>query len=263
MKNGILYALCFFVILAGCAHNTEPCANCSFWENARTKSKPLAVMIAKYTSTPIKIDGCLDEDAWKKANVYPMYLPEDASQSGKALEENGEVSLAWDDTYFYVGVKFYDSDIVAEGKEDQLMHFTMGDVCEVFLKNDNFTWYWELYGTPLGYKTNLFFPGWGRMGLPSMKDYKSGLKVAAQVNGTVNNWKDKDEYYTIELAMPIKDLTALGGTFGPGEPWRILVARYNYSRYLDRQGPELSASPLLSATNYHLIKEYARIYIEK
>jgi hypothetical protein len=220
-------------------------------------------MVAQYTSTPIKLDGSLDDPAWQSAEVYPMYLPGDMTKQDYEPVESGEVRLAWDDNYFYVGVKYYDSDIVAEGKKDQLPHYQLGDLCEVFLKNDSFTWYWELYGTPLGKKTNYFFPGWGRLGLPSMSDYKSGLKVAAQVKGTVNNWKDKDESYTVELAMPIKDLTALGGAFAPGEPWRILVARYNYSRYIKKQGPELSTSPNLSAANYHLIKEYARLCIEK
>jgi hypothetical protein len=259
-------------LLAGCSQKSGTCPKgsacpcpkvCPCPQNcpAQSAAAPLPVMVAKYTPTPIKLDGSLDDPAWKNACVYTMYLPADVKE--KCLAENGEVRLAWDDQYLYIGVKYYDSDIIAEGRQDQLMHFELGDLCEVFVKNDHFTWYWELYGTPLGYKTNLFFPGSGHCGLPSAKNYKCGLKVAAQVKGTVNNWKDKDDYFTVELAMPIKDLTALGGSFGPGEPWRILVARYNYSRYIDMRGPELSSSPKLAETNYHLLKGYARLCLEK
>jgi hypothetical protein len=165
MKHGILSAfISFFVILAGCAHNTEPCANCSFWENARTKSKPLAVMAAKYTSTPIKIDGCLDEAAWKNANVYPLYLPEDASQSGKALEENGDVSLGGKTTFFVGGKVLID--IVAEGRGHQLMHLKWAISARFFSRNDNFTWYWELMHTTRLQDKSLL-PGWEEWGCPA------------------------------------------------------------------------------------------------
>ncbi len=47
---------------------------------------------------------------------------------------------------------------VAEGKEDQLHHYQMGDLVELFLKPEDYTWYWELYATPIGKKTNFWFP---------------------------------------------------------------------------------------------------------
>lgn len=239
------------------------CKTCPFATKKTSTDKPLATMVAKYTSTPIQLDGRLDDPAWKDACVYQLSLSEDKVAEDQSLQNPGEVRLAWDDQYFYVGAKFFDTDIVAEGKKDQEHHYVKGDLCELFLKSDSFTWYWELYGTPANKKTSFWFPGWGRIGLPSMEDYRCGLKVAARVEGTLNNWRDKDEYWVVEMAMPIKDLIAEGGSFGPESDWRILVARYNYSRYLDNQGPELSMTPQLSKTNYHLIKEYARLKLQK
>jgi len=110
--------------------------------------------------------------------------------------------------------------------------------------------------TPAGKKTTFFFPSKGYLGLPSPIKHSSGLTVAAQCDGTLNNWTDRDSGWTAEMAMPVKDLTARGEPFGPGASWRILVARYNYSRHLT-QGRELSMTPQLSATNYHLREEYA------
>jgi hypothetical protein len=181
----------------------------------------------------------------------------------KVLQEAGQVQLAWDDQYFYVGIKYCDSDIVAEGQKDQLHHYSLGDVGEVFLKPEDCSWYWELYVTPTGKKTSFWFPGRGRLGLPSCFEYSCGLKVAAQVCGTLNHWQDRDEYWTGEIAMPIKDLTAQGAKFGPGTHWRILIARYNYSRYLATPGPELSMTPSLRAVNYHLHEDYAVLRLEK
>lgn len=115
--------------------------------------------------------------------------------------------------------------------------------------------------TPLGKKTSFWFPGRGRMGLNSCFRYKCGLQVASKSNGTVNNWKDKDRYWTAEIAMPIRDLTAKGEKFGPGTKWRILIARYNYSRYLSRK--ELSMFPQLLQTKFHLYEEYGVLKLMK
>jgi hypothetical protein len=137
----------------------------------------------------------------------------------------------------------------------------MGDLMELFLKPEDHTWYWELYATPRGKKTSFWFPGRGRLGLESCYKYECGLRVAAQVQGTLNNWQDKDIGWTVEVAMPIKDLTARGEKFGPGARWTILVARYNYSRYLP--WVENSATSQLSKTNYHLLEEYRPLKLVK
>jgi len=238
-------------MLGGCdAANNET-------SSSQTTDNAAEVMIAKYTAEPVIVDGDLDEPVWKEAKVYKMCLPVDRAANSQ-LEETGEVRLAWDKEYFYVGVKFNDSDIVAEGTADQLHHYRFGDVCELFLKPADKTWYWELYVTPQGKKTTFFFPSQGRKGLPScFEDYRSDLEVGAQCEGTLNNWQDRDGRWTAEMAMPIKDLTARGEKFGPGGDWRILIARYNYSYYLVKKGPELSSTPRLSVANYHLLDEYA------
>lgn len=79
--------------------------------------------------------------------------------------------------------------------------------------------------------------------------------VAAQFQGTLNNWHDKDKSWTAEMAMPIEDLQAYCAKFSQQANWKILIGRYNYSRYL--QDVELSMTPQLSKTNYHLNEEYA------
>lgn len=225
------------------------------------KSQLPAMMKAKYTGIPIKINGILDDHAWKKATVYKMSLGKDKKMKGEKLKEGGEVMLSWDSNYFYVGIKFYDSDIVAEGEEDQLHHYKMGDVVEVFLKPEGYTWYWELYATPRNKKTSFWFPGRGRLWLDSASQYNCGLKVAAKCEGTLNRWEDKDNNWTAEMAMPIDDLTVRGEKFAPDSKWRILVARYNYSRYLPWK--ELSMAPQLSRTSYHLYEEYAVLKLGK
>ena len=63
------------------------------------------------------------------------------------------------------------------------------------------------------------------------------------------------------MAIPIKELTVYGAKFDNSANWTILLARYNYSVYL--QGAELSAYPQLSNVNWHLYEEYAKLRLEK
>lgn len=225
-------------------------------------SNEVTEMQALYSSESVTVDGKLDDPVWSKAIQYEMYHPQDRLDNPDPFE-GGRVQLAWDDAYFYVGIDFDDSDIYAEGKSDEMRHFELGDLCELFLKPDGNTWYWEHYVTPRGKKTSFFFPGCGRFGLPGCMDYTCGLKVAAEPQGTLEVWKDRDRSWTAEMAMPIQELTVDGVTFDPQTQWRILVARYNYSRFMTVRGPQYSTSPQISQTNFHLLPEYAYLKLVK
>ncbi len=215
------------------------------------------VITARYTAAPVQIDGILDDAVWNQAVAYPLALAAADLAEGKPLTEGGEVRVAWDDQFIYVAVRFVDSDIVAEGEEDQLHHYRMGDVAEFFLKPADHTWYWEMYATPAGRKTTLWFPGRGRLGLPSAETSPGGLRVAAQCQGTLNDWRDVDQSWTAEMALPVSDMVARGENYGIGSRWTMMLARYNYGRYLDWK--ELSMAPAISKPNYHLIEDYATI----
>jgi hypothetical protein len=230
-------------------------SGCANWSH---KNGSVCVMEASHSPSPVVIDGKLDDAVWKAAKVYPMYIPLDKSVTGMRLQEPGFVRLAWDKDYLYAGFEFQDSDIAAEGTENNLHHYNLGDVAEVFVKPDGYAWYWELYVTPAGKNTTFWFPGRGRLGLPSnFEAYHFNLKVAAQCDGTLNNWHDKDRGWTAEMAIPTSELTARGGEFGPGAKWHMLVGRYNYTVYSKYQGPEYSTTPQLSQTNFHFLEEYA------
>ena len=205
---------------------------------------------------PIQIDGQLREPIWQQTAAYALQLPQ------APAKESGRVRLAWDDEALYVAIEFDDSDIVAEGDQDQLHHYEMGDVAELFLRPVDSTWYWELYATPHGRKTEFFFPGRGRLGVPSCfgGGNRRDLRVAATVDGTLNHWRDRDRSWTAEFAVPAKDLTEYGNQFGPGSQWHMLLARYNYSRYLAHR--ELSTAPALPELNFHALEGYAVLKFE-
>lgn len=215
---------------------------------------------AFYTSSPVKIDGKLDDTVWQKAESYSMGLS--ADKGNRKLIEGARLKFAWDENYFYLAADLDDTDLVAENGQDQQEHYRFGDVCELFLKPVNHSWYWELYVTPRSNKTTFFYPSRGYVGLKScFTNYPSGLKVAAVASGTINNWHDKDGGWTAEMAMPVKDLTARGEKFGPGSKWTLLVGRYNYNYYFNEK--ELSVFPKISIMRFHLTDQFAEINFVK
>jgi len=254
MKFTIGYVwLVIVLIFTGCTSQKAPILS--------VQTTP--VMTARYTGTPINVDGRLDEPVWKQARVYTMNLAEDLTAQGQTLEQQGQVRLAWDKHYLYIGFTFYDFDLVAQGTGDEQPHYQLGDVAEVFLKPRENTWYWELYVTPGGKKTRYWFPGSGRLGLAAGLSHPNTISVGAQNQGTLNDWKDRDESWTAEMAIPVSELTVLGDSFGPERDWRILIGRYNYSRYRSQAGPEISMTPQIQTTSFHRTGEYARLVLEK
>lgn len=213
------------------------------------------VYVAEYSLEKIKIDGKLDEKAWKKAENLTFQ-----ALDGSFCTENGTAKILWDDKYIYVGAKLYDSDIVQESNEDQVHHYLTGDLLEVFLKPNGKRNYWEIYSTPNNKKTAFFYPSKGRLSLPSgFASKMPGLIVASTCKGTLNNFNDHDKFWTTEIAIPRKELEKHGGQILSGKEWSFLVARYNYSVYFNtRQELSLTGKPA-GGGGYHNFKSWKSI----
>ena len=170
-------------------------------------------------------------------------------RSGEPIE-GGSVCFAWNKAGLYVAAELEDSELIAQNHHDEQLHYQFGDVFELFIKPANDTYYWEMYATPLGNKSTLFFPrsreGMGVLDFLNQHSFH-GLEVSAQK--TSKGWN-------AQMWIPVEQLTALGAEWGSGSEWRIFCGRYNYNSPTLKD-PELSMVPPLSATNYHLVDEYA------
>lgn len=226
-----------------------------------TGSKPPALapeMVAVRTDTAIVLDGRLDDAVWSRAPRNVLEVDGGRRAEGQATAEPARVQFAWDDAYLYVGAECVDRDVIAELDEDQVHHYKFGDVLELFLRPADVDYYWEMYVTPRGRRTTFFFPSPGHLALPScFENYVGGLRVAAVVDGTLNEWRDSDRGWTAEMAVPRADLTAHGHALDPGVDWRVLLGRYNYGVRNGRRGPELTVAPELPSTDFHRTADYA------
>ncbi len=129
---------------------------------------------------------------------------------------------------------------------------------ELFLSPDGTLRYWEILLAPNGCYSVFFFPSPGRKIFCAAARNNVSLQVAAHVDGTMNDWNDRDRGWSLEAAIPLAELTRFGDRFESGS-WRILVGRYNYSATLP--AIEYSAFPQLPVTNFHLRERYAELMI--
>lgn len=215
-------------------------------------------------------DG-MENPAWKNSKSHElMTLIRESADINRAPMEKGTVQLLYDDQYLYVKTEFQDSDIMTNARENGGHFYLQGDLVEVFLKPANANYYWEIYGTPNQLNTRFYFTSRSTVGTPSSFTHQNvGIKVAAKINGTFNDSSDRDKSMTLLLAIPLAELNRPhvtqdhpAGTvpFVPGYEWRILVARYNYSRYLDEI--DYSSFPQI-LQSYHALEYFAVLELLK
>jgi len=183
--------------------------------------------------------------------AYPMQFSKD--QSGEPVE-GGTVRFAWDEHGLYVFAELEDSFMVAKNPQDDQLHYRHGDVLELFVKPLNAPYKWEMYATPNGNKSTLFFPSWPTELTPEERlirhDFR-GLNVAVEKG--LRGW-------TAKFSVPVEQLMALGAGWGDGTEWTVFCGRYNYNND-ELKDPEFSMAPALSAADYHLTNEYARLVL--
>ena len=105
---------------------------------------------------------------------------------------------------------------------------------EVFVKPAGQPSCWELYVAPNQRKSSFFYPSHGRILPSSFTNFiMPGLLCKAKLDGTLNNWKDRDRGWKAIMAIPLAELEKSCGKLDFASPWLVQVARYNYSYYLD------------------------------
>lgn len=196
---------------------------------------------AMYTSTPIKIDGNLDEAVWKKARSLKFITHTDYD----VPVSDTKAKILWDDQYLYVGFEAADKDLYGYMKNRDAST-CREDVLEFFFNTTpKKTPYYNFEINSLGtvydaFSVNYNFAG----GVPRWSKWNcEGLKVATQVRGSMNDCRDVDEGWSLEVAIPFKSLeTIKGKTPMSGDVWKFHVARYDYSIYLPNEiGREISS----------------------
>ena len=202
----------------------------------------------RYTQSTIRIDGRLDEPAWKKAPTLDFYIP----VTHKTPQSISHGKLLWDETHIYAGIKASDKDIWALHTERDSPTCNE-DVLEVFLKPyEDQSAYYNFEINPLGTVYDAFNVRRGAGGPDDHRWNKwdcEGLLVGIDIKGSLNNWDDIDEYWCLEVAIPFASLATpqtpeyaatlrAGAGWGAFRCYEPLVVNDTTARLAPRTAPQ-------------------------
>lgn len=208
-------------------------------------------------SSPINVDGRLDDPAWKLAAPMTYVFPWEKQTGAK---QKTTARLLWDDQFLYVGWECEDADIVAHyGSHDDPTY--KDDAVEIFINPDprqTFYYGMEINARGTVYDYFYVFP---KMLLKRI-DFE-GLHIASYIKGTLNMRGDTDQGWTIELAIPWRNFAELTQKLPPESrsTWTINLNRWDGVEP-DRRLSQWSDSGLVQASP-HNPERFGRITFVK
>jgi hypothetical protein len=140
--------------------------------------------------------------------------------------------MLWDDKYFYIGAELEEPHVWATLTKHDSVIFNDNDF-EVFIDpdGDNHN-YAELEINALNTTWDLLLQKPYRDGGPALNDWEiPGLKNAVHIDGTLNDPRDRDRGWTVELAIPWSVLGKLSKQLAPphdGDQWRVNFSRVEW-----------------------------------
>ena len=179
----------------------------------------------------INIDGRDDELAWNNAIYTDDFIDIEGS---KTPSQKTNVKMLWDEKFLYVFAKLYENHIWGDiTKRDEVIYYN--NDFEVFINpNDDVFSYGEIEINALGTEWDLFLNRPYRLKGKADSSWDiNGLKSAVDISGTLNDPNDLDDYWTVEIAIPLKEIEKLN-TSGKdekvisGDVWRINFSRVNW-----------------------------------
>jgi hypothetical protein len=210
-------------------------------DGARTTTTPLLDGAAGYVPPkgyicyrackPIVIDGKLDEEAWKDSPWTDDFVDIEGDAKPRPRFRT-RVKMLWDDRYFYIAAEMEEPHVWATLKNHDSVIFCDNDF-EVFIdpNSDNHEYY--------EFEINAHNTTWDLLLTRPYKDHGKpvngweihGIQTSVHVDGTINDPRDRDRGWTVELAFPwsaLEELANHKGPPAPGEQWRVNFSRVEW-----------------------------------
>jgi hypothetical protein len=218
---------------------------------------------AHRAATRPDLDGRLAADCWRTAPKTSRFVD---LVSGADVRYDTRAAILWDDEHLYVGFWVEQPDVTATLTERD-SHIWLDDDVELFLAGPDA--YYELEINALNTVYEVLF-AWDDADLPVggaelRRDHEQaapfhgvgfehprgprtgfwgfdlpGLRTAVHVDGTLNDDRDVDRGWTVEIAIPWAGLAVLAGgrSLPPrdGDEWAISLSRFNTDTEEDSGG---------------------------
>jgi predicted metalloprotease with PDZ domain len=201
--------------------------------------------------TPLQIDGRLDDDAWKRAAWTDAFVDIEGDTQPRPRFES-RAKLLWDDAYLYVGARLDEPDVWGTLKEHDSVIFRDNDF-EIFIDPDGDNHeYYEIEINALNTVWDLLLKKPYRNHGAAIDEWEiPGLQSAVHVTGTINDSRDADTSWSVEMAIPWNALAEFAHRPAPprdGDQWRINFSRVEW--HCDRVDGRYHKVPNISEDNW-------------
>jgi hypothetical protein len=182
-------------------------------------------------SGPIQIDGRIDEAAWSAVPWTEDFIDIEGDRKPPPRFRT-RARMLWDDQYFYIAAELQEPHVWATLTEHDSVIFHDNDF-ELFIDpdGDNHN-YAEFEINALNTGWDLRLPKPYRDGGQADNSWEiPGLKTAVHVDGTLNDPRDEDRGWTVEIALPWDVLGKLSTMAAPphdGDHWRVNFSRVEW-----------------------------------
>lgn len=206
--------------------------------------------IVSYTAKGPQVDGDLSDAAWQAALWTESFQDIEGEKKGKP-KFNTRAKMLWSDSCLYIAAELEEPHIWASLKQHDAIIYHDNDF-EVFIDPGNDTHqYFEIEVNACNTILDLFMPKPYRNGGAAMLSYNAtGLQSAINIKGTINKPADKDQCWTVEMAIPFRAIYIGNHWKAPqeGALWRINFSRVQwetevvkeaYVKKKDRKGKPL------------------------
>ena len=180
----------------------------------------------------IAIDGTMKDPNWD-ALPWSGDFVDITGQDELKPHFRTRLKMAWDDEFFYVGAELEEPHVWGTITEKNAVMFEDNDF-EVLIDPDcDGLNYYEFEINALGSIWELSLPKpYGEGGVPILGCNLEGLKSAVHVRGTLNDSRDLDEGWTVEVAFPWSELRKYHRDQSvpptPGDRWKINFSRVQW-----------------------------------
>ena len=211
----------FFLVLFACVVGTAAIAD----------EPPPKGYVCTRARTPVAVDGRLDDDAWKDAPWTDDFVDIEGSKKPRPRFRT-RAKMLWDESYFYIAAELEEPDVWGTITKHDAVIFHDNDF-EVFIDPDGDNHeYYEIEVNVLNAEWDLLLKKPYRDGGPAVNEWEiPGISTATQVNGTLNDPTDRDQSWTVELAIPWKALGEFAHRPAPprdGDQWRVNFSRVEW-----------------------------------
>ncbi len=191
---------------------------------------PRRAIAYRAASRPV-IDGRLDEPGWRNTTWSDLFVDIEGDRRPRPRFDT-RVKMLWDADRFYVAAEMDEPDLWGTLTTRDSVIFHDNDF-EIFIDPDGDTHaYYELEVNVLRTAWDLLLVQPYRDGGPPIDGWDiAGLEVGVDARGTVNRPGDRDQGWTVEIAVPWRALQeAAPGRKppAPGAQWRVNFSRVEW-----------------------------------